>query len=52
MSKQNTTVYSHRLTDEEKALADKKLKALEKKLNLKLTFTNFIKWCINAVELK
>jgi hypothetical protein len=52
MSKQNTTVYSHRLTDEEKALADKKLKVLEKKLNLKLTFTNFVKYLINNTGVK
>lgn len=52
MSKQNTTVYAFRLTDEEKKDADKKHKMLAKQLNLKLTFTNFIKYLINQAGVK
>lgn len=50
--KPSTTVHAFRLTDEEKKDADKKHKALEKKINLKLTFTNFIKYLINQAGVK
>lgn len=46
MQNTKTTVYAFRMTDEEKALVDKKLQALSKRFNLKLTFTSFVKWML------
>ena len=43
----STKVFAIRLTDSEKQLADEKHRDLEKQFNLKLTFTDFIKWVIN-----
>lgn len=52
MPKENTKVYAFRMTDKEKQIADKARKDAEKKLNLKLTFSNFMKFLINQCGVK